>query len=176
MQTLVKAVVEQAASLFTESLKAPYLYFDNERTRSIEQVVADHLHNGELFIAFDEDKPVGFGSFRNVLAGRYAFLEVFILPEYRKGDVTKEFNKVLYDAAFSEYPKGLQLLKLKANINPNNVSSIKGSLNSGFVKIATIPYEGLYEGKVSDMLLMERYPDEIKNSMQGPCCRLRTFS
>ena len=167
LQTLVKTVVEQAGSLFTESLNTPYLYWDNERTKSLEQIVGDHLCNGEVFIAYDEDKPAGFASFRNIVPGRHAFLEIFILPEYRKGHFLKEFRKILYDAAFSEYPKGLQLLKIKASISPHNTASIKACLNSGFVKIATIPYEGLYDGKVSDMLLMEKYANELQNSMQG---------
>lgn len=167
LQTLVKTIIEQSGNLFTESLKTPYLYWDNEKTKSLEQIVGDHLYNGEVFIAYDEDKPAGFASFRNIVAGRHAFLEIFILPEYRKGYFLKEFRKTLYDAAFSEYPKGLQLLKIKASISLNNKASIKACLNSGFVKIATIPYEGLYDGKVSDMLLMEKYANELQNSMQG---------
>lgn len=167
LEMLAHTVLNKAESVFKLSMSEPYLMYDEDKTKTPLQLIINHLHGGELYIAEIDDNPIGYASFRGIAPGRYAYLELYLLPEYRKSTILGEFRDKLYECAFLPFPQGLQLLKLKAHIHPENKSSISACENSGFKIISLLPFEGLFNKQISPMLLLELYPKEVLNSMQG---------
>jgi len=164
LQTVVQNVFNAAKDLFKQALQEPLLYYDNDKQVTIKDLIGAILSTGELFILYDDDKPIGYAGYRNVLVGRYANSEIYLLPEYRKSLILGEFRDVLCKAIFSPWPEGLQLLKVRAYVHPDNTPCLTGCKNSGFVEIATLPYEGLYQGVITNMIYLELYPAAVQDA------------
>lgn len=176
LEQLSHTVLKKAENIFAKSMTEPYLMYDEDKNKTLLQIIMGHLHGGELYIVEIDEKPIGYASFRNIAAARYAYLEIYMLPEHRKTAILADFGKKLYECAFASYPKGLQLLKLKAHIHPLNKSSLNACKKSGFAEIATLPFEGLFNRQICPMLLLELYPVEVRKSMQGEEIDVSTHS
>jgi len=165
-ETIAKKAIEIGAEIVDESRKEPYFWFDHDKPKTTDLLIKEMLWGGEIFFVEHDDKIVAFACFRNVIAGRFCNLELFIMPEYRKHILLGQFKDILVKAAFAPYPEGLQLVKLKAFPHPDNKVSIRTCKKAGFVQLCELPWETCLEGRLCSMILLELYPSEVR-SMQG---------
>jgi RimJ/RimL family protein N-acetyltransferase len=165
-ETIAKKAIEIGAEIVEKSRVEPFFWFDHDKPKSTDLLIKEMLWGGELFFVEHEDKIVAFACFRNVIAGRFANLELYIVPEYRKHILLGQFRDILYKAAFAPYPEGLQLVKLKAFPHVDNKISIRTLKKSEFIQLCELRFEGLLNGHLCSMLALELFPREI-TSMQG---------
>jgi RimJ/RimL family protein N-acetyltransferase len=163
-ETIAKKAIEIGAEIVDESRKEPFFWFDHDKPKTTELLIKEMLWGGEVFFVEHDDKIVAFACFRNVIAGRFANLELYIVPEYRKHILLGQFKDILVKAAFAPYPDGLQLVKLKAFPHPGNKVSIRTLHKSGFIQLCELPWESVLNGKLCHMLLFELYAPEIQQT------------
>jgi hypothetical protein len=152
--------------IFLEAMKEPYLYVDHVKQASPRRILEAFLAQGELFVPEIDGKVVGYALFREIIAKLHSKFEIYLLPEHRKTLTLGHFRECLEKAAFAPFPEGLELVKLKASVHPLNISSLKACQNSGFMRLAEVPFEALFDGKLSSMIFLELYPKSIRDLLK----------
>ena len=163
-EAIAKKAIEIGAEIVDKAKIEPFFWFDHDKPKSAEQLIKEMLWRGEIFFVEHDDKIVAYACFRNVIAGRFCNLELYITPEYRKHILLGQLRDILYKAAFAPYPEGLQLVKIKAFPHPDNKVSIATCKKAGFVQLCELPWESVLNGKLCNSLLLELYPSEIQQA------------
>jgi hypothetical protein len=162
-EIVCKKAIEEGSAIVEKALTEPFLYFDHDKPKKPEQIIREMLWMGEVFFLKKDEDVIGYACFRNVVARRFAQLELYISPEHRKTTALGYFKDILYAQAFSKFPDGLELVKMKAFPHPSNAASLKALKQSGFVQLCEIPFDGLLNGQLCSILMMELYAKELQS-------------
>jgi RimJ/RimL family protein N-acetyltransferase len=162
LETVCIKAIQEGSAIVEQAKSEPFFWFDHDKPKKPEQLIREMLWCGEIFFLKKDEKVIGYACFRNVVARRFAQLEVYICPEYRKTTALGYFKDILYAQAFSKFPDGLELVKLKAFPHPANEKSIKALKQAGFVQLCELPFEACLAGQLCSTLVMELYALEIQ--------------
>ncbi len=154
------------------ALSETYFCDDSIVDMPFDQMVKAALMCGELFGCVHEvdgaNQVVGFVLLRDVRPGRDAWMEGYVVPEFRgKYPVAKQIREVL-SYAFRPWnpeqtrsqqlsPKGLGLRKLKASLSGSNLPAARFLASLGFFSTGVSMMDGLFKGNVTDIIQVEKF-------------------
>lgn len=150
-----------------QALAEPFFADDYIVDMPFDEVVKSSMQGGELFGCVHDEKVVGFVLLRNIKPGRDAWIEAYTAPEFRgKYPCSRQIRQIL-DYAFRPwnpettrsqqlFPRGLGLQKIKAAVSAANTSAHAALWRLGFNVIGRSPADGLFKGKYTDIILVEK--------------------
>lgn len=143
--------------LLFEAVKEPYFMDDAWKGVHPSEYWKEVLHRGEFFSCTADGELIGFMCLTNIIIGRSAEWQYFILPAYRRTGAFQALAKELVDYATKPFPEGLGLVKLKAFIAAPNTPSLRAIEKLGGQVVGSSPFDGLYTQEPTDMLTFELY-------------------
>lgn len=159
-----------------EALKEPFFLDDALLNQTFEEIIKGAMLTGELFGCVHGEgadrKVVGFVLLQDVRPGRDAVISAWAHPEFRSSYTLYRLIKRIMDYAFRPWnperteaekqaPRGLGLRKLKANISGENLSAAKALRCLGFLTFGVSLMDGLFKGRVTDIILLEKFNPAI---------------
>lgn len=156
-----------------DALAEPFFTDDSVVDLPFDMLVRLAMEGGELFGCTHEREdgtivPVGFVLLRDIRPGRDAWMEGYTVPEFRgKYPCSKQLRQIM-DYAFRPWnpeltqsqkltPKGLGLIKLKANVSVANRAAQMALWRCGFQTTGISPRDGLFKGQVTDIITVEKF-------------------
>jgi RimJ/RimL family protein N-acetyltransferase len=167
LEALCVSANAKTKDILEEARQAPFLLLDFDKNAEPIVLIRALLQQGELLLAEDAGKIIAYVAFRSIVLGRDARLEIYVSPQYRNDAFLKEFCDALEDYAFTAYPEGLQLHKVRATIHPENKASLTAAKNREFYSFGILPFEGLFNGQLTPMIYLELYPKQVRDALKN---------
>lgn len=141
------------------AMAEPFCFDDSLRNIQEDLIWRNFLASGEVLICLDlQGAPAGFQALNNVVPGRTANWFGFVHPHYRGHRLSLEWARKALDYAFDDFgPRGLGLMKVKAQVSVHNEAAIALCRALGGAVVGVSPFDGLFHGKPADMMLFEFY-------------------
>lgn len=154
----LRKTVQQLVPFFELAMQEPFFIDDALKQLAPLDLIMYALRDGEIFACIADDQLVGICSFREIKPGRSAIYDAWAVPEFRapehRDKIFQLANEVM-EYAFRDFPDGLGLVKVKADIAVGNVPAIVTAQNLGFVPVGMSPLDAFHNGEVHDSLLLE---------------------
>ena len=96
-----------------QQLQAPFYMDDGDRQTPIIDLLMAKLQAGEIYFVFNRQQFIGMAAITNIAYGRTAFIEAIATPDARGSYAVGKGTGELLTYAFSDFPSGLGLKKLK---------------------------------------------------------------
>ena len=139
-------------------------FFLNTLALTKEQLkVYSYMKDGQGFMIWHEDKPVGFISLyeMRVVSGNLK-IGILIDKEHRKSMVGYESMKMIMDYVFNQ----LNFVKVIAEVLVTNERVNAVICNGGYWKEATLQREANFKGKLTDVIRYCIFRDEFLNGVE----------
>lgn len=156
--------MEQLRPLYIEAAKEPFFLDDGIRDGDPVNLLMHVLQKGEFFLCMThelgtpDNKVVGFAILRDISHGRFAYLEAWANPEFRgpdgKAAMDHHFKEII-EYAFTEWPKGLGLQKIKAEVCVANLPCLYTCDRLGFEPVGRSQLDQFHNGLAYDSVLLE---------------------
>lgn len=161
-----KKFMKLFAPLIQEA-KQSTLFIEDGLANTPAEVIVDKflVNNVEAFIVRDEnDNFIGFHALENVQVFKHAELHSWSHPEavglHDRRCKLQSLDEVI-QYAFTPWPEGLGLLKIKARVCEENIPTLKICHRFGFVCVGKLMMEALHGGQLRNMLLLELYNPQV---------------
>jgi len=153
--------------IFEAALQEPFFIDDDLRGMDPLDLLMYALRDGEIFACFADGELIGICSFRDIKHCRSAQYDAWVAPEHRgpegKAKIYQLVKEVM-EYAFRDFPKGLGLKKVKADIAMGNLPALVTAQRLGFIQVGQSPLDAFHNGELHDSLLLELLNPEFFGS------------
>lgn len=165
--TLMTKLSEDPFPTFAEAMRdEDYMVDDWLKGLPPNVMLYNAMQSGELFACFYGQKLAAITLLTNIIRQREGTLEAWVMPEFRGEYCVWEFWAALRNYAFRPFRNeigtdqdisnsGLDLRKIKCTISRANPEAFKACARMGFFQVGMSPQDGLYNGQLTDMLMLE---------------------
>lgn len=160
----LRNAMEQLRPLYDAAAQEPFFLDDGVRDGDPVNLLMHVLQKGEFFLCMTQplgtadNKVVGFAILRDISHGRFAYLEAWANPEFRgpegKAAMDHHFKEII-EYAFTEWPKGLGLQKIKAEVCVANLPCLYTCDRLGFEPVGRSQLDQFHNGLAYDSVLLE---------------------